>query len=170
MGDHPYLTLIEAEAGRAEADLTGFRDRALTVVTTSAGVVTLLTGLVTFAASKDQKDAAIPKAAIWLVGLALAAFVAAALCALRANMPGTIQRPGGGSLTDCTKQELFTPNDTDNTEFEMTRYVAKILATYVVSLREIADSTATWLTRATKCQIVGLVLASVATVVTLASL
>ena len=90
------------------------------------------------------------------------------MCALKANMPGTIKRPG--NLQASTTKELFTPNDSDQTDLEMTRNVAKIVATYVESLREIADETAKWLGRATWCQIAGLVLASIATIVTLRSL
>jgi hypothetical protein len=167
MATHPSLNLITAELTRAESDLTGFRSRALTVVTTSAGVVTLLTGLVTFAASKASEDAGVDDASVVLIAIALAGFVLAGVLALAANRARVIRRPRAASLQDAVTSEGWYDNESE-TEHE--RAVASVLVTYLISVRTAADATARTLNRAIACQIFGLVFAAGSAVWTITQL
>ena len=157
MTTHPSLELIQSELTRAETDLTGFRSRALTVVTTSAGVVTLLTGLVTFAASRAEEDDGINAASVALIAVALAGFVVAAVLALFANRSREIRRPKADSLRVAVTPEGWYDDEDDS---EHQREVASVLVTYLISVRNAADSTARTLNRAIACQIFGLLFAA----------
>ena len=85
---NPYSALIDKEAERAETDLSDFRSRAVTVLTTSSAIVTLMTGLVTFAATKvDAKTFHVPILSILVVEVSLLFFVMALVFALIANAP-----------------------------------------------------------------------------------
>lgn len=166
-GTHPYLTLISAELTRAEGDLTGFRARALTVITTSAGVVTFLVGLVTFAASKSEEERGLDVASIVLIGVSLAGFVLAGVLALVANMPRTIKRPSSESLQGATEPGVWRDGADD---LEHQRFVAGILVPYVETVRAASDETANRVTQAIGCQIFGLAFAAAAVIVAMSRL
>lgn len=156
----PYLELIQQEAKRAEEDLSSFRARALTIVTTSSGVVTLLTGLITFGASKFEEDKGLPDAVIALLACAFTGFVVAAGLALWANHGGEIDRPRGTGLTDLTERASWEADASNPSEEE--RQVAIVLVKYVKSLRTLADRTAVNLNVAIGCQIAGITFAALA--------
>jgi hypothetical protein len=155
---HPYRDLIEQEVSRAEQDLSAFRSRALTVVTTSSGIVTLLTGIITFGASKVEEEKGIPDAAIVIIAIALALFVAAAVFALLANSPADIDRPSGPELARITTSAGWVEHKDE---------VAEVLVTYLTSLRQAGDTAACKLTTAIWLQIIGLGVAAAAGVVTM---
>lgn len=155
-----YLELIQQEAKRAEDDLSSFRARALTIVTTSSGVVTLLTGLVTFGASKLEKEKGLPDGVIVLLACAFAGFVVAAGLALWANRGGEIDRPNGADLSALTEPTSWQQDVLNPSEEE--RQVAATLVKYVTSLRSLADRTAKDLNVAIGCQIAGITFAAVA--------
>jgi hypothetical protein len=162
---HPYRDLIEQEVSRAEQDLSAFRSRALTVVTTSSGIVTLLTGIITFGASKVEEEKGIPDAAIVIIAIALALFVAAAVFALLANSPADIDRPSGPELARITTSAGWVEHKDEDGEQE--REVAEVLVTYLTSLRQAGDTAACKLTTAIWLQIIGLGVAAAAGVVTM---
>lgn len=160
MSDHPHLALIEAEVERAENDLDGFRERSLKVVTASAGIVTLLTGFIAFAASKGEEDQGLPDSATWLVAVTLILFVSAAVVALFANMPVEVDRVSGEGLRIRTTKARWSTDD-DATD-GAAREVAAVLVTYLTSVRAAADRASTLLFAAITIQIFGVAFAAMA--------
>lgn len=164
---HPYRDLIERDAKRAEDDLAAFRARALTVVTTSAGVVTLLTGLTAFSASKSEEEAGLPRAGVWFVGFALGFFLISAVLALLAQRAGEVKTADKGALVARTvhaqwyeKTEDGEP-DTDDQE----RVAAKLTAEYAETVHGLAQDVAKKTNLAIAAQIVALALASIAALI-----
>lgn len=165
--NHPYRDMIERDAKRAEDDLTAFRARALTVVTTSAGVVTLLTGLTAFSASKTEEEAGLPKAGVWFVGFALGFFLIAALLALLAQRAGKVQTAQPGALVARTEPCVWygsTPEGEPDTA-DQERVAAKLTAVYAETVHALAQKVAKWANRAIVAQIIALVAASVAALI-----
>lgn len=160
MSEHPHLTLIKEETERAESDLTGFRDRALKVLTASAGIVTVLTGLVAFAASKSQEDQGLPESGSWLVAASLILFVSAGVVALFANMPVEVDRVSGEGLRVRTTSDRWSTSDAAIVQAE--REVAAVLVTYMVSLRGAADRASRLLFVAIAIQMFGIAFAALA--------
>ena len=158
---HPYAVLISSEVERAEADLTAFRSRALTVVTTSSGVVTVLTGLVTFAASTADRAVGLSAWSILFIALALAAFVVATVLALAANRTRSTEVP---DLDGLASVERWNDGDSDS---EHERVASAVLIPYVNSLHAAAKQTAVLLDGAILSQVVGIVLASISAVIML---
>jgi hypothetical protein len=157
--EHPYTRLVEQEAKRVEDDLAAFRSRALTVVTTSSGVITLLTAVATFASSRAEKENGLSGGILLLVGLSLLLFVVAATLALMANAPGTCEKPSGDALRNLTSPDSGEwASEPDQQE----RKVAKVNVTYLISVRVIAERSANFLFLAIAFQIGGLVLAAIA--------
>jgi disulfide bond formation protein DsbB len=163
---HPYALLLDAEAKRAEEDLSSMRSRALSIVTTASGIVTLLTALTTFAASKAENERGLSGRAVWLLGFALGLFVAAAVLALWANRPGDIRRPKVTELTATARwNEKDSSGQPDTADQE--RVAAEVLAEYVVSVRKLSDRAAMYLNLSIWALIAGLAFASIAAVVLL---
>jgi hypothetical protein len=160
---HPYRELVDQEAKRAEDDLSAFRSRSLTIVTTSSGIITLITAVVTFAASKSEEERGLSDLAIAVVALALALFLAAAVLALLANAAGDITRPAGPELERIVTSGGWSTNSADEQE----REVAEVTVAYVVSVRELAGKAADRLNWAIALQIAGLFVAAAAGVVTM---
>lgn len=163
---HAYRDLIEQEAKRAEDDLAAFRARSLTIVTTSSGIITLLTGVVTFAASRDAEELGLPAAAIALMGTGLALFLAAAVVAMLANASGIVVRPSTPAMEHAMSKEGWVEDDA----VEQERQVAAVLVKYVTSVQALADRAAIRLNLAIWLQIAGLGFSSVATFATMVSL
>lgn len=159
---HPYHELIDQEAARAEDDLEAFRTRALTVVTTSSGIVTLLIGIVAFAAG-DGADQAIPDAAMIVVALALGLFIGAAAVALWSNKAAGTRRPSGEDLARITTPEGWTEFDAGEQE----REIAEVLVPYILSVRAIGDTAASRLNAAIALQVAGLSAAAAAALLTM---
>ncbi len=81
-----YGSLIESELSSASAASQEISRRALTVVSTSGGLVTLLSALIGFA-GVNRKDAFFPSAARGPLTVAIIAFIAAAVVGLLAQLP-----------------------------------------------------------------------------------
>jgi len=163
---HAYRELIEQEAKRTEDDLSAFRARSLAVVTTSSGIVTLITAAVTFGASKSEVERGISDGAIVVMVIGIALLLAAAILALMANRAGDIQRPSGADL----KRIVTSAEWSKNSSVEQEREVAETLATYVVSVRKVSDRVASSLNRAILLQIAGVLVAAVAGIIILLSI
>jgi hypothetical protein len=80
-----YAEFIEDELEKEDRTLSEFRQRALTVVTTSGGLVTLAAGLIAIAAG-SRKDY-LPTAGRGPLAWAIVTYVLAALVALVVNVP-----------------------------------------------------------------------------------
>ncbi len=163
---HPYRELIEQEARRAEDDLAAFRARSLTIVTTSSGIITLLTGVVTFAASKSEEERGLPDITIVLMGVGLALFLAAAVVAMMANAAGIVDRPSGPDMEQAASREGWVEYDA----VEQEREVAAVLVKYVTSVRTLSDRAADRLNYAIWLQIAGLAFAALAASSTMVAL
>jgi hypothetical protein len=80
-----YVTLITDRVDVAEKRATALEARAVTVITTSGTLVTLLLALAALVTRTQTFQ--VPKSAITIAAFAAFAFVAAAICALLANLP-----------------------------------------------------------------------------------
>lgn len=160
MSEHPHLTLIKDETERAENNLNGFRDRALRVLTASAGIVTLLTGLVAFAASRAEEDQGLPESGSWLVAAALILFVCAGVVALFANLPANVDRVSGNGLRVRTARDRWSGSNDAIEHAE--REVAEVLVSYMVSLRVASDRASKLLFAAIAIQMLGIAFAATA--------
>ena len=163
MANHPYLDLINQEAKRAEDDLSAFRVRALAVVTTSSGVITVLTSVATLAASKAEKEAGLSGWVLGLIGAGLLSLVLAAALALLANAPGEVDRPSGAYLADITAP----PEDGSDSGWSIAseqheRRAASATVKYLVSVRQVGSRAARFLQWAIGCQVAGISLAAIA--------
>lgn len=156
MSADPYLTYIIGESERVENDLTSFRSRSLTVLTTSSGVIALITATIAFAASESETKAGISDQAIVSFGLSVAAFIVATILALLINRSAKVKRPSGDSLIALTGEAWIK----DAGEHE--RHVAEATARFVQSMHTAIDKAAKLLNWAIVFQIAGLILAGIA--------
>jgi uncharacterized protein with PQ loop repeat len=167
MTPHPYREFIEQQAKRAEDDLAAFRDRAISVVTTSAGVVTLLTGLTAFASSKTKNEAGLPTSGVIFIGLSLACFLIASGLALIAQQSGKVITPTEEDMLNRTDPTVWYGKD-DKGEpdtLDQERVVAKLTAEYASSVDRVAQQIAGYVDSAVGFQIVALVFSSVAALI-----
>lgn len=158
---HPYKELIDAEVGRSEGDLAAFRSRAISIVTTSSGIITLLTGVVTFAASKAEEEKGVPDCVIALLAISFLALLIACVIALWANMADDVFRPDADDLVELASYDAWTEYD----PAEQERQIAEATASYLVDLQVISNTAARKLNCAASLQILGLAVAAVAGVV-----
>ena len=158
---NPYGVLIAEEVKRGEDDLIAVRARAISILSTVAGVVALITGAITFAASKDEAANGIPDAAIGFLGGGLLAFVLAASIAIRINAPCDVQKPLVGDLYLKVSLEGWSDGE-DN--FERERVVAEAMVGYLESLRGVVDEFGRKLGYAVDLLTIGLVLLAVSAV------
>jgi hypothetical protein len=107
MMNEKYADLIKAEVDEADATTSDFRARALTIVTTSGGLVTLLSGLIAVA-SGGSKTWVLPSEARGPLGWALVLYVVAAVLALLIHIPQKVERATPEALG-----ELLTADDTN---------------------------------------------------------
>lgn len=163
---HPYGALIADELAGAQADVVGFRTRAIGLLGASSAVITLLTAVVTYAGSKRDDDGGISDTAIVLIAAALSCFVAAAVLALVINRPVVVGRPDDATLA-LSATDTYWDADDDNVR---QRYVAAINAEYLSNLRQSAERLGGLLSWAIRAQIAGLTLASISTIVTMTHL
>jgi hypothetical protein len=92
-----YGSLIDAELSSTSAASQEISRRALTVVSTSGGLVTLLSALIGFAAV-NRKDAFFPATARGPLTVAVFSFIAAAVIALLAQLPLLVRFIDVGAL------------------------------------------------------------------------
>jgi hypothetical protein len=164
---NPYGTLIAKEVDRAESDLVAVRARAISVLSTVAGVVTLITGAVTFGASKSETEGGIPDAAIGLLGVGLLLIVLAAGLAIGVQAPRLVQKPLVDDLL--TKTTLNGWSDGEDS-FERERIVADVMVAYLDSLRLAVDDFSTRLKRSVRLLTGGLAFVAFSAVWTAASI
>lgn len=101
---------VRAEVTRAEADLAAFRSGALNVVAIAGGLVALVTGFLSVAAGGATDI--LPTGARWLVSAAMLAFIGAAACALKLNLPADITAADDDALTDLVENTGRQPDGT----------------------------------------------------------
>jgi hypothetical protein len=139
---------VAAEVSRSEADYQNVRNRALSLIGVSGGVVALVSGLLAIAAGTTKVT--LPASAKWTAGAALVAFVLSTVCALITNNPGNVVASKVSGL-----RELVDSHWDDE---GWDQQVASILVDYLDSLRANNASTANWLQRSIGCQMVGIAL------------
>lgn len=161
----PYLEFLATETDRVESDLASFRQRSLTVLTTSTSVVALITASITFGSSETESKAGIPNAAIAIFALSIGCFVAATVLALLANRSAKVKRPTAASLKSLTTTETWN-NDVEEHE----RYVASTYASFIESMHGAIDAAAEKLNCAIGLQIAGLSFGAGAGILTAAAL
>ena len=167
MDAHPYRTFIEQQAKRAEDDLAAFRSRSLTVISTSAGVVALITGLTAFSATKAKNEGGLPIAGVVFVGLALVCFLIASTLALLAQQSGKVETPDNDDMIELADRDRwYGTNDAGTPDTpDQERVTAKMTAKYAVSVHNVAQQAADYMDSAITSQIVALLFSSIAAVI-----
>jgi hypothetical protein len=79
---------VATEVARGEQDYKNVRDRALSLVTTSGGLVAVISGLLAIAVGTTQS--VVPTNAKWTVAISLGSFVVSTIFALFINLPQTV--------------------------------------------------------------------------------
>jgi hypothetical protein len=150
---------IASEVAGAEQDYQNVRNRATNLLSTSAGLVALITGLLAIAVQRTNSS--VPIVVRFTVAVALSSFVVSAAYALLINRPQTIL----GS--DEAELEKWVKDDWDKASWEQD--VAAIQSTYLTSLRVANVTNSTRLRWSIICQIVGIAFTSVSAVALLIS-
>ena len=145
----PLGGLIADEVARAEADLTAKRNRALSVLTASGALVTLLTGLLAVAVAQDS-GLDLSAASKFIAAAGLTAFVAATIAVLLVLRPV----PADAAHVDDLAR-LVKTNWGDAT---LDRDVAMFLVDYLRSLRKANENLSTLLKAAIACEVLGVAL------------
>jgi NADH:ubiquinone oxidoreductase subunit K len=99
-----YASLIKDVLVDETAVLSEFRQRALSVVTTSGALVTLLTGLIAIAVGSNS-DREIEGSSVLFLVLAIAGFLVAAGLALWVNVPKDTKRARVDELRKLTSEK-----------------------------------------------------------------
>lgn len=144
--------LVQSEVSRAEVDLQGFRARALSVLAVSGGLVTLASGFFAIATGATHQVKITP-AERWLLGVAFFFYVASAITALLVNRPRDVDLP------DPTALQGFVDNNWNDTGWD--KQASSVLATYLVSLKDLNKRNSWWLTAAIGLEILGVALTAV---------
>lgn len=145
-GPNALGAYVATEVSRAEQDYQNVRSRALSLVTTSGGLVALISGLLAIA--EGTSSSVIPKDSEWTIGVALSFFIVSTVCALAINLPQTVVSG------DVTKLGALVDCHWDDTGWD--KSVATILVEYLVSLRKDNTRNATWLRWSILFQILGI--------------
>ena len=139
-------SFIASEVTRAEQIFQNFRSRALNLITTSGGLVTLVSGLLAIAIG--TQNSVVPIAARWTISISLASFIISAICALLINKPAKI------SSSDEKYLKKYVENDWDAEGWG--KSVAAQLVVYLASLRNNNVRTSKLLTTSIALQISGI--------------
>ena len=139
--------LIEAEVGRAEADLLGLRARGQSVLTVSGALVTVLAAVIALAVGKDA-EFSFSCWTRWSAGIALVAFVAATLTVLLMFLPAGVDAPSSTELSG------YVATDWEALTWE--KDVAAVLAKYLISLRSANKSLVNLLRLAIGAEVLGI--------------
>lgn len=137
---------IASEVGRAELDYQNVRTRSLSLITTSGGLLTIVSGLL--AVGVGTANAIVPTDSRWTVAIALVAFLASAVCGLIINFPQRVVS------SDETQLGGLVENDWSESGWD--QEVAKVLVTYLTSLRDDTSHTIKWLKASISLQICGI--------------
>jgi hypothetical protein len=139
-------TYIASEVARAELDYQNVRTRSLSLITTSGGLLTLVASLL--AVGVGTANAIVPTDSRWTVAIALVAFLSSAVCGLIINLPQRVISSDETQLGGIIEQHW--------SESGWDEEVAKVLVTYLVSLRDDTGHTSKWLRAAITLQICGI--------------
>jgi hypothetical protein len=112
MAGPPYSAFIEAELVDERAAQSELRQRSLTVVSTSGGLVTLLAGLIAIAAGGDTDF--LPKSGRGPLAVAMVSYVVAAVVALCANVPRKLKAAKVGDLAARVEEDKFWITEADD--------------------------------------------------------
>ena len=145
-GTNDLGAYVASEVDRAEQDYQNVRNRALSLLATSGGLVTLVSGLLAIAVGNDKSI--VPLNSRWTIAVALSSFVVSAAFALIINFPQSV------TSGDYTEMENLVKNHWEDDGWN--KRVAEILVKYLKSLRKDNGSTAKWLTASICFQIVGI--------------
>jgi hypothetical protein len=118
----------------------------LNLITTSGGLVTLVSGLLAIAIG--TQNSVVPIAARWTISISLASFIISAICALLINKPAKI------SSSDEKYLKKYVENDWDAEGWG--KSVAAQLVVYLASLRNDNVRTSKLLTTSIALQISGI--------------
>jgi hypothetical protein len=151
--DEWRLEFAQREWQREWDRKTSLEQRGITVITTSGVLVTLAFGFTT-AVTKGHRFANFTHLERDLLGVALAFFIAAAICGLLANMPGRI---GAFPLATLLPENAADPSPS-TTPLDLT-------VTSVNSVREVNRTKANWLVWALLLQLVAIVALAVTVIV-----
>ena len=139
-------SFVGSEVTRAEQIFQNFRSRALNLITTSGGLVTLVSGLLAIAIGTETS--VVPVSARWTIGISLASFIASTIYALFINKPVKIQFSNEDELAK------LVANDWDDEGWGQS--VASHLVVYLTSLRKDNVRTSRLLTVSIALQISGI--------------
>lgn len=115
----PYGDLVEAELTSAGAEAQELSRRALTVVSTSGGLLTVLSALIGFAAA-NRKEAFFPSNAEGPLRIAIYFFIGAAVVALVAQLPLLVE------FIDTDKMRNAVRDGWGDTESKASQEVARV--------------------------------------------
>lgn len=145
-GPNDLGAYVASEVDRAEQDYQNVRNRALNLVATSGGLVTLVSGLLAIAVGTDKSI--VPLDSRWTIAVALGSFIASTVFALIINFPQSV------TSSDQTKLGALVEGHWDDDGWS--KRVAEILVEYLKSLRVDNGRTANWLTASISSQIAGI--------------
>jgi len=139
-------SFVASEVARAELIFQNFRSRALSLITTSGGLVTLVSGLLAIAIGTGKST--VPVDARWTVSISLFSFVVSTIFALMINTPKRIKSSDEADLAKLVE------NDWNDSGWG--QRVAELLVVYLTSLRKDNVRTSKLLTKSIALQISGI--------------
>jgi hypothetical protein len=150
-------SFVESEVLRAENTFKNFRDRSLTLITTSGALVAIVSGLLAIAVGASKTK--VPVDSQCTIAVSLLSFIASAVCSLFINKPVKIRSGDEDQLAGYVQ---------DNWDDEgWGQEVAKLLVVYLTDLRNDNERTAKLLSKSIKSQIGGMTLIAVSVVLIL---
>jgi hypothetical protein len=153
-----FGSYIQSEVATAEQDLQNFRSRALSIITTSGGLVALVSGLLAIAIG--SKEEVVSADARWTIGIALGSFVISTAFALIINLPQKAST-GDANTFGALIQDHWNDSNWD-------QQIAQIRVAYLLSLRKINFHDAIWLAASIALQIFGIAFIAVSAFLILA--
>ena len=145
---------IAGEVAGAERDYQNVRSKALSLVSTSGGLVALISGLLAIASGASKSS--VPIDSRWTIAAALGAFVISAIYALLINRPQSVSSSDEDALLK------FVKEDWDAADWDQS--IAERQVTYLKSLRIDNAMTANLLTNSIRFQIAGVLLIAMSVV------
>jgi hypothetical protein len=154
------VKFLEAQLAEERATKKSLEERALSVITTSGGITTLLLALGALVTDSDTFE--LPDAARFLLVLALAAFVAAAILALIVNAPATY-----AEVTTDSLDAIVTPEAMNAPAVEADQQLSAAQVGVIKASRAKNADKANLLRRAVLVEIAGIACVAAAVVIIL---
>ena len=145
-GSNDLGTYIASEVAGAVQDYQIVRTRSLSLLTTSGGLLTLVSGLLAIAVGTGK--VVIPLDSRWTISVALGSFVASTICALIINIPQSVTSSDETKLGALVERHWNIKN--------WNQKIAAINVTYLISLRRDNGRRTNWLTATIIFQILGI--------------